>query len=141
MYNAATDLRRGTKRRLPKHERVPLYVPRLPDTVWSTDFMFDSPACGRRFRTFNIVVDFDCEALHIEVNTSITSSRLVRVFEQLKRDLGLPQVLRTNNGPEFLGEAFVQWPKLTVWRSSTSNPASLTRTPTSSTSTARSARR
>lgn len=26
-------------------------------------------------------------------------------------DHGLPQVLRTNNGPEFLGEAFVQWAK------------------------------
>ncbi len=42
---------------------------------------------------------------------SISSLRLVRVFEQLQRDHGLPQVLRTDNGPEFLGEAFVQWTK------------------------------
>ena len=35
--------------------------------------------------------------------------RLIRVFEQLKRDHGLPQVLRTDNGPEFLGETFIQW--------------------------------
>ena len=52
------------------------------------------------------------EALHIEVDTSISSTRLVRIFEQLKCDHGLPQVLRTDNGPEFLGEAFVQWAKL-----------------------------
>jgi putative transposase len=51
------------------------------------------------------------EALHIEVDTSITSARLVRIFEQLQRDHGLPQVLRTDNGPKFLGEAFVQWAK------------------------------
>src|SRR5690606_23203322 len=106
------NLRRKAKQRLPKRERVPLYVPLLPDAVWSADFMADALACGRRFRTFNVVDDFNREALHIEVDTSISSTRLVRIFEQLKRDHGLPQVLRTDNGPEFLGEAFVQWAKL-----------------------------
>lgn len=106
------NLRRKAKQRQPKRERVPLYVPLLPDAVWSADFMADALACGRRFRTFNVVDDFNREALHIEVDTSISSTRLVRIFEQLKRDHGLPQVLRTDNGPEFLGEAFVQWAKL-----------------------------
>ena len=105
------NLRRAAKRRLPKRQRVPLYVPRLPDTVWSADFVSDALACGRRFRTFNVVDDFNREALHIEVDTSITSQRLVRIFEQLQCDHGLPQVLRTDNGPEFLGEVFVQWAK------------------------------
>lgn len=105
------NLRRAAKRRLPKRERVPLYVPLLPDMVWSADFMSDALACNRRFRTFNVVDDFNREALHIEVDTSITATRLVRIFEQLKHDHGLPQVLRTDNGPEFLGEAFVQWAK------------------------------
>ena len=106
------NLRRAAKRRLPKCERVALYVPNLPDSVWSADFMHDALACGRRFRTFNVVDDFNREALHIEVDTSLTSLRLVRIFEQLRRDHGrLPQVLRTDNGPEFLGEAFVQWAK------------------------------
>ena len=45
-------LRRPAKRRLPKRIRVPLYVPRLPDRVWSADFMSDTLADGRRFRTF-----------------------------------------------------------------------------------------
>lgn len=85
------NLRRAAKRRLPKRERVPLYVPRLPDTVWSVDFMSD--------------------ALHIEVDTSINSQRLVRVFDQIKRDHGLPQVVGSDNGPEFLGEAFSSWLK------------------------------
>ncbi len=105
------NLRRAAKRRLPKRERVALYVPRRPDTVWSMDFMSDALACGKRFRTFNVVDDFNREALHIEVDTSINSSRLVRVFEQLKRDHGLPQVLRSDNGPEFLGETLTAWAK------------------------------
>ena len=105
------NLRRAARRRLPKRERVSLYVPKHPDTVWSMDFMSDALACGRRFRTFNVVDDFNREALHIEVDTSITSARLVRIFEQIKRDHGLPQVIRSDNGPEFLGDNFVQWLK------------------------------
>lgn len=105
------NLRRATKKRLPRRERVPLYVPQWPDTVWSADFMSDALACDRRFRTFNVVDDFNREVLHIEVDTSISSSRLVRIFEQLQRDHRLPQILRTDNGPEFLGEVFVLWAK------------------------------
>lgn len=104
-------LRRRAKQRLPKRIRVPLYVPALPDTVWSADFVSDALADGRRFRTFNVVDDFNREAVHIEVDTSITSPRLVRVFEALQRERGLPQVLRTDNGPEFLGEIFTSWAK------------------------------
>lgn len=44
--------------------RIPLCVPRLPDMVWSVDFMSDALACGRRFRTFNVVDDFNREVLH-----------------------------------------------------------------------------
>jgi len=33
------NLRRKAKQRLPKRERVPLYVPRLPDTVWSAQVL------------------------------------------------------------------------------------------------------
>ena len=106
------NLRRAAKRRLPKRIRVPLYVPRLPDSVWSADFMSDALACGRAFRTFNIIDDFNRELVHMEVDTSITSARLVRIFEQIQSQRELPQVLRTDNGPEFLGETFVQWAKL-----------------------------
>src|SRR5690606_42133663 len=102
-------LRRKAKQRLPKRERVPLYVPLLPDAVWSADFMADALACGRRFRTFNVVDDFNREALHIEADTSISSTRLVRIFEPLKRDHGLPPVPRTDYGPSCLGRAVVEW--------------------------------
>lgn len=105
------QLRRPAKKRLPKRVRVPLYVPVSPNTVWSADFMSDALADGHRFRLFNIVDDFNREAVHIEIDTSITSARLVRIFEQLRAQRDLPQVLRTDNGPEFLGESFTRWAK------------------------------
>jgi putative transposase len=105
------NLRRKAKRRLPKRVRVPLYVPAEPDTVWSADFMADALYCGRRFRTFNVVDDCNREAVHIEVDTSITSARLKRIFQRLQAERGLPRVLRVDNGPEFLGETFTGWAK------------------------------
>ena len=102
IYRVYTQMRlnrcRLAKKRLPKRHRVELYVPRWPNTVWSADFMADALHNGRRFRTFNVVDDFNREALHIEIDTSLTSERLVRVFERLKGERSLPQVLRTDNG-------------------------------------------
>lgn len=103
------NLRRKAKKRLPPRDPMPLLVPSRPDEVWSADFMSDTLYNGVRFRTFNVLDDFNREALAIEIDTSLPSQRLVRVFEQLKAERGLPNVLRTDNGPEFLGEAFVSW--------------------------------
>lgn len=38
------------------------------------------------------------------MTTSLPSARLVRVFKQLQAEHGLPDVLRTDNDSEFLGE-------------------------------------
>lgn len=101
--------RRRAKRRVPTRDPMPLMVPDRPNRVWSADFMSDALYYGVRFRTFNVIDDFNREALAIEIDTSLPSARLVRVFEQLKQERGLPDVLRTDNGPEFLGETFVNW--------------------------------
>lgn len=83
----------AAKRRLPERLRVPLYVLIARDTVWSCDFVSDTLANGRWFRTFYVVDDFNREVLHIEIDTSITLLRLVRVFERLRSKHRLPQVL------------------------------------------------
>ena len=80
-----------------------------PNEVWSADFMSDALYAGPRFRTFNVLDDFNRESLAIEIDTSLTSKRLVRVFDQLKQERGLPHMLRTDNGPEFLGQIFTEW--------------------------------
>ena len=39
----------------------------------------------------------------------LPGERLIRVFEQLEATRGLPGILRTDNGPEFLGIQFTEW--------------------------------
>jgi putative transposase len=101
--------KRRSKKRLPNRIKQPLWVPQQPNQVWSADFMSDTLYGGKTFRTFNVIDDFNRECLTIEIDTSITGKRLIRVFERLRQERGLPEVLRTDNGPEFLSGEFVGW--------------------------------
>ena len=100
------NLRRTGIKRLPNHYPEPLAVPAEMNKCWSMEFMSDALFNSRRFRTFNVVDDRDRKVLHIENYTSITSRRLVRIFDRLRAEHGLPEVLRTDDGLEFLGETF-----------------------------------
>ena len=103
--------RRRAKQRVPVRDPQPLWVPDRPNVVWSADFMSDALYHGRRFRTFNVLDDHNREAVAIEIDTSLTAPRIIRVFEQLKSWRGLPDVLRVDNGPETMAHEFVDWAK------------------------------
>jgi putative transposase len=113
IYRVYCDMRlnqpRRTKRRVPERDPIPLVVPQRPNQIWSADFMSDALYQGGRFRLFNVIDDFNREAVAIEVDTSLRSERLIRVFERLQAERGLPDILRVDNGPEFLGQVFVDW--------------------------------
>jgi len=103
------NLPRRTKKRLPQRERQTLVIDALPNRLWSIDFMSDVLYGGRRFRTFNVLDEGVREILAIEIDTSIPSERVVRVFEQLRQWRELPQAIRCDNGPEFIAQALVDW--------------------------------
>jgi len=63
--------------------------------------MSDSLTSGRRFRTFNVIDDFNREALAIEIDTSLPSSRVVQTLLRLFETYGKPHTIRMDNGPEF----------------------------------------
>ena len=73
------------------------------------DFISDALSEGRKFRSLNIVDDFNRECLAAEVDTSITGARVVGVLERLREFRGLPQILVLDNGPEFAGQALDVW--------------------------------
>lgn len=101
--------RRKYKRRLPNRNPAPLAVPEAVNQCWSADFMSDALWDGRRFRTFNVVDDYNREALGIEVDLSLPSQRVVRVLDQIAMWRGLPARLRFDNGPEFTAVAVADW--------------------------------
>ena len=101
--------RRKYKRRLPPRTPEPLAVPEEFNQSWSADFMSDALADGRRFRTFNVIDDFNREVLAIEVDLNIGSQRVIRVLGRIAEIRGLPQRIRFDNGPEFTSIAVADW--------------------------------
>lgn len=73
------------------------------------DFISDTLYNGKRLRTLNIVDDHNREGVAIEIDTSLSSPRVTRVLERLRHELGLPETIRLDNSPEFLGAAFVSY--------------------------------
>ena len=103
--------RRKGKRRLPQRVKQPLEQQTQINRSWSMDFMSDSLVCGRKFRTFNVIDDFNREALAIEIDTSLPSKRIIRLLDQLIEEKGKPATIRVDNGPEFTSKEFELWCK------------------------------
>ncbi|MGP3590244.1 IS3 family transposase [Vagococcus sp. WN89Y] len=103
------NFRRKGKQRLPARNPEPLTVPSTLNQSWSVDFMNDALTCGRRFRTFNVVDDFNREALAIEIDLNLPAQRVIRVLERIAVNRGYPLKLRMDNGPEFISLALAEW--------------------------------
>jgi putative transposase len=93
------NMRRKGKKRLPSRNPEPLSVPAGMNQCWSADFMSDALWCGRRFRTFNLVDDFNREALAIEVDLNLPAQRVIMALERAAARRGYPD-LWLDNGPE-----------------------------------------
>ena len=89
--------------------RVPIPAPERPNERWSMDFIHSRLANGRRFKSLTIVDDYSRESPAIEMDTSIPGARVVRVLDRLKETKGLPKVILTDNGPEFISKALDEW--------------------------------
>jgi len=109
--NIKLNMRRKYKRRLPSRVKEPLLQPLMPNMTWSMDFMHDSLHFGKTFRSFNVIDDFNREALNITIDTSLNSRRIIRELNQLIDWRGKPEKIRVDNGPEFIAFAMEKWAK------------------------------
>jgi putative transposase len=102
-------VRRKRRKRIAQTARRPKVVPKTANERWSMDFMSDSLATGRTFRTLNVIDDPTRECLAIEVDTSLSGERVTRVLDRLIARRGKPQSLVIDNGPEFASRAMDAW--------------------------------
>ena len=57
----------------------------------------------------NVIDDFNREALTIDIDLSLPSERVVRALDQIIEWRGKPQVIRSDNGPEYISGTFIAW--------------------------------
>jgi transposase InsO family protein len=86
-----------------------------PNRVWCADFKGNFGVDGERCNPLTISDGFSryllaCKALH-----STTCSPVMRVFERTFREYGLPDALRTDNGPPFSTLAPGGLSRLAIW--------------------------
>lgn len=113
VYNVYTqmglNIRRRARKRLPARVKQMLFHPEEINQVWSIDFMSDSLWDGRKIRLLNVIDDCTRELLWIETDTSLPARRVIRVLEALRELRGLPQMIRVDNGPEFISHELDVW--------------------------------
>jgi putative transposase len=103
------NIRKRAKKRLPARVKDPLVLPIGPNITWSMDFMQDTLSNGRKFRTLNVIDDFNREALSIAIETSISGHRVVHELNNIIFWRGKPEAIRIDNGPEFICKLLEEW--------------------------------
>jgi putative transposase len=105
------QVRKKRRKRRTCRGLAPFILPQKPNERWSMDFMCDSLASGRKFRTLNVIDDFTRECLAIEVATSISGKRVARVLDRLVAFRGKPNGIVCDNGTEYTSKALSEWSK------------------------------
>lgn len=103
------NIRVKPRKRIPKGEAKVLLQPLQPNYCWSIDFMSDALAYGTRFRTLNVIDDYNREGLLIEPRYSLPAIRATQLLDQLAVTRGYPEIIRVDHGPEFESEEFKRW--------------------------------
>ena len=80
-----------------------------PNQVWTYDFVFDQSLSGKSLKMLTLIDEFTRECLAVEVGISMTSERVRKILQRVCADKGSPELMRSDNGSEFIGKAVNEW--------------------------------
>ena len=83
--------------------------PQHKDHVWSYDFVMAWTANGKAFRILVIIDEYIRECLAMRVSRCITSGDVIEQLYELFLLRGIPEYIRSDNGPEFTAKAVRKW--------------------------------
>jgi putative transposase len=87
---------------------VPLAATRV-NQVWCLDFCHDACLNGSKLKVLAIKDEYTRECLALEVATRLNSHSVRRILQRLQEERGVPQYLRSDNGPEFIARHLSLW--------------------------------
>ena len=83
--------------------------PECKDHVWSYDFVMDRTVNGRALKILTIIDEYTRECLGLVVKRKITSQEVIDKLFDLFILRGIPEHIRSDNGPEFTAKAIRKW--------------------------------
>jgi len=110
--------REGLKvpKRQPKRGRLWLndgscvrHRPRYRDHVWSYDFVHTRTRDGRAVRLLTLMDEYTRECLSIDVARGLKSDDVLERLTVLFSSRGVPDYIRSDNGPEFTSKVVREW--------------------------------
>lgn len=85
--------------------------PEYSNHVWSYDFVHDRTHDGKKYRILNIIDEYSKVCLASFVKRRINSQDVIFVLAELFLTYGIPEHIRSDNGPEFIAKKLVKWLK------------------------------
>ncbi|MEM9411628.1 MAG: DDE-type integrase/transposase/recombinase [Planctomycetota bacterium] len=76
---------------------------------WSWDFIFDHTASGKQLKWLTIIDEFTRENLCLEVGYGFKSEDVIERLVTISHERGLPKLIRSDNGPEFIAGPLRNW--------------------------------
>ncbi|MGR3269842.1 IS3 family transposase [Thalassococcus profundi] len=83
--------------------------PERPNHVWSYDFVESRTHDGRKFRMLNLIDEFTRECLSIRIDRRLRSTDVIDVLSDQFILRGVPDHIRSDNGPEVVAMAVREW--------------------------------
>ena len=83
--------------------------PERKDHVWAYDFLHHRTHDGRALRLLTIVDEYTKECLAIDVKRKLNSESVLERLGELFVHRGVPEPIRSDNGPEFTAAAVREW--------------------------------
>ena len=86
--------------------------PRHSNDVWAWDFLFSRDEGGRLIKWLVLIDECTRECLVLEPSRNMTAADLRDRFTEVIRERGVPRLVRSDNGPEFVAKALREFLEL-----------------------------
>ncbi len=83
--------------------------PEHQNHVWSYDFVMDRTTNGKSIKMLTVIDEYSRECLAIVVSRQLKASDVLDKLSELFIEKGLPQYIRSDNGPEFISKKLRKW--------------------------------
>ena len=83
--------------------------PERKDHVWSYDFVHDRTHDGRALKILTVIDEHTRECLALRVDRTLRSEHVLELLGDLFVQRGVPEYIRSDNGPEFTALAVRDW--------------------------------